>query len=165
MKQKTLNKMKKLIVLLGIAGLVFACGNQSNNASAEGPPPKSMVADEPVDDGKGIGEIKNVTLNDPLKADMVAKGKAIYEMKCAACHKLTDMRVVGPGWKGVTERRSPEWIMNMTTNVDVMLEKDPAARALLEECLVRMPNQNLSIGDARDVLEFMYANDGQAVAE
>jgi hypothetical protein len=44
-----------------------------------------------------------------------------------------------------------------------MLEQDPAAQAMLKECLVRMPNQNLTLGDARDVLEFMYANDGQAV--
>ncbi|MEZ4965773.1 MAG: hypothetical protein R2791_11060 [Saprospiraceae bacterium] len=44
-------------------------------------------------------------------------------MKCAACHKLDDMRVVGPGWKDVTKRRKPEWIMNMVTNVDVMLER------------------------------------------
>ncbi len=71
------------------------------------------------------------------------------------------MRVVGPGWKGLTERRKPEWIMNMITNVEIMLDKDPAAQALLEECLMRMPNQNVSIGDARDILEFMYSNDGK----
>lgn len=155
--------MKKLIVLIGAATMAFACGNQPE--SADTPPPKSMVAEERVDDGKGIGEVKNVTLNNPLNPDMVSRGKAIYEMKCAACHKLTDMRVVGPGWDGITERRKPEWIMNMTTNVEVMLAEDPVAQALLEECLVQMPNQNLSIGDARDVLEFMYENDGHEVGQ
>ena len=34
--------------------------------------------------------------------------------------------------------------MNMITNVDMMLEKDPEAQKLLEQCLVRMPNQNVS---------------------
>ena len=47
----------------------------------------------------------------------------------------------------------------MITNVEVMLDKDPAAQALLEECLTRMPNQNVSVGDARDILEFMYSID------
>ena len=94
---------------------------------------------------------------------MVANGQAIYDLKCSACHKLTDQRVVGPGFKGVTERRTPEWIMNMAMNADVMLEKDPTARELLKECLVRMPNQNLSKDDARSVLEFFYSNDGQTV--
>ena len=44
--------------------------------------------------------------------------------------------------------------MNMITNVDVMLEKDPEAQKLLQLCSTRMPNQNVSIGDARDILEF-----------
>lgn len=114
---------------------------------------------------KGIGEVKNVTLTDPVDEVMIKSGRAIYEMKCAACHKLTDQRVVGPGWAGVTNRRRPEWIMNMITNVDVMLEQDPAAQKLLEECLTRMPNQGVSIGDARDILEFMRLNDTEQVGK
>ena len=92
---------------------------------------------------------------------MIAAGKNTYELKCAACHKLSEQRVVAPGWAGITERRQPEWIMNMTLNVEVMLEEDAAARELLKECLVRMPNQNLTVGDSRDILEFMYSNDAQ----
>jgi cytochrome c len=158
--------MKKILLFIVLATFVGACGGSetSDAASSDSPKPKSMVADKPADDGKGIGEVKNVTLNNPLDPQMVEKGKAIYEMKCASCHKLSDKRVVGPGWDGITDRRKPEWIMNMTTNVEVMLEEDPVAREMLKECLVRMPNQNLSVGDARDVLEFMYKNDGVAVA-
>jgi hypothetical protein len=40
-----------------------------------------------------------------------------------------------------------------------MLEKDPEAQKMLEECLTRMPNQAVSIGDARGILEFMRQND------
>ena len=157
--------MKNIIAIFALIIFAVACGGNSGETTANGekPKPKSMIADEPKDDGKGIGEVKNVVLNNPLDAAMVENGKGIYELKCAACHKLTDQRVVGPGWAGITEKRKPEWIMNMTLNVDVMLEKDPAAQELLKECLVRMPNQNLSLGDGRDVLEFMYANDGQEV--
>jgi len=151
---------KHIALLLGLGILLSACGGNSNNSSASTPETERPAAAPAVSE-KGIGEIKSVTLNDPLKPDMVERGKAISDMKCAACHKLDEMRVVGPGWKGITERRKPEWIMNMITNVEVMLDKDPAAQALLEECLTRMPNQNVSIGDARDILEFMYANDGK----
>ena len=112
-----------------------------------------------IDKGLGVGEITNVKLNDPLDQAMVKRGEAIYEMKCAACHKLKGSRIVGPSWAGLTSIRKPEWIMNMVTNVEVMLDKDPTAQKLLEECLTRMPNQNVSIGDARDILEFMYQND------
>ena len=112
-------------------------------------------------EGKGIGGVNEVTLHTPLEQERIGRGKAIYEMKCQACHRLDDQRVVGPGWKDVTTRRKPEWIMNMITNVDVMLDKDPEAQKLLELCLMRMPNQNVSLGDARDVLEFMRQNDGE----
>lgn len=155
--------MKKYAVLLiGLSILLSACGgnsNQTTDSNAENSSNAAPAAS--AEEGKGIGEIKSVTLNNPLKPDMVERGKAIYDMKCAACHKLDDMRVVGPGWKGVTERRKPEWIMNMITNVEIMLDKDPEAQALLEECLTRMPNQNVSVGDARDILEFMLSNDGK----
>lgn len=108
-------------------------------------------------------EIKaaDVQLTTPLNAQWVAEGKSIYELKCQACHKLTNEKLVGPGWKGVTQKRKPEWIMNMITNVDMMLEKDPEAQKLLEECLVRMPNQNLTKDEARKVLEFMRSNDAE----
>lgn len=148
---------KHLALLLGLGIFLSACGGNSNQTTDQ----SSEKTPAPVVSEKGIGEIKSVTLNSPLKPDMVARGQAIYDMKCSACHKLDEMRVVGPGWKGVTERRKPEWIMNMITNVEIMLDKDPAAQALLEECLTRMPNQNVSVGDARDILEFMLSNDGK----
>jgi cytochrome c2 len=107
-------------------------------------------------------EIKpgEIQLTHPLNAQWVTEGKAIYDLKCQACHKLTNEKLVGPGWAGVTQRRKPEWIMNMITNVDMMLETNADAQKLLEECLVRMPNQNLTKEEARKVLEFQRNNDG-----
>lgn len=91
---------------------------------------------------------------------MAASGEKVYDVKCASCHKLTEEKLVGPGWKGVTTRRTPEWVMNFVTNTEEMLSKDPEAQAQLELCLVRMPNQNLSDDEARSVFEFQRKNDG-----
>ncbi len=160
--------MKKPIFLLALCFLLAACGGQSGDETAgSSTPPQSMIEEpEPsIAEGKGIGEVENVELTEPLDEDMIEMGEAIYQMKCAACHKLTDQRVVGPGWAGITNKRKPEWIMNMVTNVDVMLAEDPEAQKLLEECLTRMPNQNVSIGDARAILEFMRKNDVEKVGE
>jgi mono/diheme cytochrome c family protein len=156
--------MKHLNIVALLALAAFSCAPDKPKDLEQYPEQsstKSAVEEVISDPTKGLGAVKNVTLNTPLEQDRVKRGLAIYEMKCAACHKLTDQRVVGPGWKEVTKRRKPEWIMNMITNVDVMLEKDPEAQKLLELCLMRMPNQNMSIGDARDVLEFMRQNDGE----
>jgi hypothetical protein len=42
-----------------------------------------------------------------------------------------------------------------------MLDKDLAAQADMVVCLIRMPNQDLTDEQARDVLEFMRKNDGK----
>ncbi|THU30729.1 cytochrome c [Niastella caeni] len=146
-----------------IAGCLFfvACNNENSAPAGDG---KALATRETQNEQSEVhgSEIKSgeVELNTPLNQGWVANGKGIYEMKCQSCHKLTDERVVGPGWKGVTQRREPHWIMNMITNVDMMLEKDPEAQKLLEQCLVRMPNQNIAKEDARQILEFMRSNDG-----
>ncbi|MEX2234328.1 MAG: cytochrome c [Cyclobacteriaceae bacterium] len=155
--------MKKLFFILTLSALFISCAPDKpleNQEGTSGTNNKNPVAAN-ANPTKGIGEVKNVTLNTPLEQERIGRGKAIYEMKCQACHKLNDQRVVGPGWAGVTKRREPEWIMNMITNVDIMLDQDPEARKLLELCLMRMPNQNVSVGDARDVLEYMRQNDGE----
>jgi hypothetical protein len=157
--------MKKLFSLLIILTMLASCGNEKakDEKAEDGAYNDNEIAESPKkeNDGRGLGEVKEVTLKSPLEQDRIGRGLAIYEMKCQACHKLDDQRVVGPGWKNITTRRKPEWIMNMITNVDVMLDKDPEAQKLLELCLMRMPNQNVSIGDARDILEFMRQNDGE----
>lgn len=156
--------MKKLFSLLIALTMLAACSKEkpTETDSDDGYSDyETAEAPKEVDHGKGIGEIKEVTLNTPLEQERITRGKAIYEMKCQACHRLDDQRVVGPGWKDVTKRRKPEWIMNMITNVDAMLDQDPEAQKLLELCLTRMPNQNVSVGDSRDILEYMRQNDGE----
>lgn len=150
-------------LLVSITIFTISCGGGNGESESagtnDGPTAPSATTQNEV---HGT-EVKpgDVKLTSPLNAQWVTEGKGIYELKCQACHKLTDERLVGPGWKNVTKRREPHWILNMVTNVDMMLEKDPEAQKLLEQCLVRMPNQNLTLDQARHVLEFMRSNDGE----
>jgi mono/diheme cytochrome c family protein len=157
--------MRNLIFIIGLLFFFSSCSSDKPAQREEGTPEEQSSSEQDVPssiaEGKGIGEVKEVELTSPLDQERIARGKAVYEMKCQACHRLDAQRVVGPGWQGITSRRKPEWIMNMITNVEMMLEKDPEAQKLLEECLTRMPNQNVSVGDARDILEFMRQNDGE----
>ncbi len=121
---------------------------------------QALAKDKPETHGTEI-KPSEISLTNPLNTEWVAGGKSIYELKCQSCHRLDEVKLVGPGWKGVTKQRKPEWILNMITNVDMMLETDPEAQKLLELCMVRMPNQNLMIEDARKVLEFQRSNDGE----
>jgi len=121
---------------------------------------QELTKNQPETHGTELKE-NDIILTNPLNAEMVTGGRSIYDLKCMSCHRLTEERLVGPGWKNVSKRRQPLWIMNMIINVDMMLETDPEAQKLLEQCLVRMPNQNISKEDARKLLEFMRSNDGE----
>ena len=121
---------------------------------------QELTKNQPETHGEQLKE-SDIVVTNPLNTEWVTRGKNIYELKCQSCHRLTEEKLVGPGWKNVTKRRQPVWIMNMATNVDMMLETDAEAQKLLEQCMVRMPNQNLSKEDARKVVEFMRSNDGE----
>jgi cytochrome c551/c552 len=157
---------KLLIVTLAIASIsVIACNSSSDNKStSENTAAKTDTSSSTAGTGNektGVGKFQHVELTHPLDQKMIGTGKSVYDLKCASCHKLTDEKLVGPGWKEVTKRRAPEWIMNFVTNTEEMLEKNAVAKNLYEVCLVKMPNQNLSDDDARGVLEFMRNNDGE----
>jgi cytochrome c551/c552 len=92
---------------------------------------------------------------------MAEKGQAVFAAKCVACHKTTDQKIVGPGLKGVTERRTPEWIMNQITNPLEMEQKDPVGKALLEKHLTQMTFQNVTDDESRQILEFLRKNDAK----
>ena len=149
-----------MTIILAAASLVFFACNEGEKKDEKAVDVQELTKDQPEVHGKELKD-DDITVSNPLNAEWVSSGKSTYELKCQSCHRLTEEKLVGPGWKNVTKRRKPEWIMNMITNVDMMLEQDPEAQKLLELCLMRMPNQNMSIGDARDVLEYMRQNDGE----
>jgi mono/diheme cytochrome c family protein len=146
--------------------IIFICACNSNDKSSNENSKQTIIQMDTViisqgNISKGIGRFKEIKLTHPLDPAMAAKGETIYGAKCIACHKLTDEKFVGPGWKGVTDRRLPEWIMNFITNTQVMLDKDLVAQQDMVVCLVRMPSQDLSDEQARQILEFMRRNDNK----
>jgi mono/diheme cytochrome c family protein len=146
------------LILTFFTLLLLGCGGGANQRAEAPETDDSVLLKQEEVHGE---EVESVELSNPLDQAMVTKGEEIYDLKCSACHKLDGMRIVGPGWQGVTERRKPTWIINMITNVDMMLADDAEAQKMLEECLVRMPNQNVTSDDARALLEFMRKNDGE----
>ena len=160
--------MKKALVLLAFLSFIIACGGNKKTDSGSSTEPE--VTNTPTGTGgtdeydprrgEGKWNESNINLGASLDGAMATEGEKIFAVKCQSCHKLTDERLVGPGWHGVTNRRTPAWIMNFITNPDPMITKDPALQAQLELCLVRMPNQSLNDTEARALLELMRKNDG-----
>ena len=153
-----------LIVLAFTAFILSSCGGseekkekftyqtqqQSNN--------KSVATDTkstPIDmDNQGIGPIKDFSFDGDIDNTLAATGEGVFKAKCTACHK-PDQKFIGPSMKDIYERRNPTWVMNILLNPDEMLQKDPIAKALLEEYNgVLMINQNLTEDEARALAEY-----------
>ena len=152
-----MNLQIKLIVLLLLVGL-WSCGSGSEKAT-DSEPPQSMV-EEPADpyanweNNNGVGPISSLELPAEIDQAMAEEGKSIYETKCTLCHKL-DKKFIGPSPKGIYERRTAAWTMNMILNPEEMVQKDPIAKQLLIDYNGSpMANQNLTQEEARAVVEY-----------
>ena len=141
--------MKTWLVVLAIA--VIGCGGSGEKSASDGQTPPVEAA-KPVNP-KGYGRISEVKVG-PIDHAMVTKGQDVFDSKCNACHKL-DVRYVGPPLRKVTERRTPEWVMNMILDSEIMVEKDDTVKCLLQEYMLKMPNQHVDETDARNVLEYL----------
>ena len=170
--------MKRFKATLGaltcVAAFVFAagCGGNGNQEAVD--PPSSIKKEQPKTesatptsseeeippsqqitlDEKGVGQIKELTLPEEIDTEMAAAGAELFKTNCTACHKV-DKRFIGPSPKGILERRSPEWIMNMILDPQLMVEQDRCAKDLLVEFNgAAMANQNMTVEQARSILEY-----------
>jgi mono/diheme cytochrome c family protein len=63
----------------------------------------------------------------------IDKGKSLFNMNCAACHKL-NKRAVGPALAGVSQKYEKEWLYAWIKNSMAMVKSgDPQAVAIYEE--------------------------------
>lgn len=146
----------KVIILLTMTLVWFSCGDKKSEGTVAVPAKEEVkveAADADPMSNKGIGPISSVTMGE-IDADLAATGEVEFKAKCTACHKISK-RHIGPGLKGVTQRRSPEWIMNMILNPEEMVQNDPIAKQLLIDYNgAPMANQNLTEDEARAILEY-----------
>ena len=145
------------IILCSIIFLSNCSGTKKDNSESSAENSATEAEKEQVNDqqerNQGIGPIKDLYLA-PVDNALAEEGKVIFEQLCVACHKANE-RFIGPPMTGVTNRREPEWIMNMIINPQEMLENDPIAIELLAEFNgVPMVGQNISEENARKLLEY-----------
>lgn len=145
-------KIKTVILLISI--VTFAgCGGGSEQKNPATSRISQTTNDKDPMSNIGIGPVKELILGE-LNPAMAAEGEEIYKKMCSACHKPTE-KFIGPAPKGILDRRSPEWVMNMILNPEEMVKSDPIAKQLLVEAnLAPMANQHLTEDQARKVLEY-----------
>jgi cytochrome c oxidase subunit 4 len=113
-----------------------------------------VVDEVPFEIRHGYGPIKEVIDVGPLDTARALRGKEIFEMKCATCHKL-DERYTGPPLRGVTNYRSATFIMNQVLDPAQNVSKHPDMQAMLRTYFTIMTNQNVTPEQARTLVEYL----------
>ncbi len=153
---------KLLTIGVSVALLFFtSCGGSSDQGSKETGKSSNTESNTPKKEAVsdiGIGPVSHVEIGDEIDEQLAMQGKEVFEAKCTACHQF-DERYVGPPLAGITEKQSPEWIMNMILNPEEMTKKDPVAKALLAEYMTQMTMQDVSEEEARALLEYFRQYD------
>jgi mono/diheme cytochrome c family protein len=146
----------KLITLLSILSLSFliACGGGEKKAEQEAAKPANPNGLTDFEMEHGIGPVKEELQLGAIDPAKVAAGEKTFKALCAPCHKL-DKRLVGPAQRYTADRRSPEFILNMIMNPDEMTKRHPTGKKLLAEYLAPMSNQNLTLDQAKEVLDYL----------
>ncbi|MGO1245501.1 MAG: c-type cytochrome [Sphingobacterium sp.] len=160
--------MKRLNILLfvGLLTTAIACNNNPKTNSSETPPeakvdqPKEMVVHDYLKEGnKGIGPIRSFT--QPQFQQRVADdGNKLFIVKCTMCHEHGEDKL-GPALKGVTKKRTPEWILNLMLNTQEMFDKDPDALALKDDFESMMVSVGLNEQEAKSILEYLRQEDAK----
>ncbi|MCI0472258.1 MAG: cytochrome c [Ignavibacteria bacterium] len=125
-------RLFNIIVLLLVAIFFFSCSEKED---------------------RGVGPVKELKLGE-IDRNMVQEGEDLFRKKCSTCHRI-DRKLIGSALKGITERRTPEWIMNMILNPDGMINENKAAKELFESYKVRMAPESVSEQEARKILEYL----------
>ena len=137
------------MIRLLIATLIVcaACNKGSAPAPAAAPPAPSATPDPVAEAAPAKTEITIPKFTISQAPADVEQGKAFFASKgCIGCHKVGGGKLVGPDLKGVTARRSQEWIEKMILRPDVMTKEDDTARQLFATHLIQMTNQNVDPG-------------------
>ena|SRR5438552_2500949 len=94
-----------------------------------------------------------------LRAQASAElGKTLFMRRsCSGCHAIgKGGHMAGPDLKGVTQRRSPEWLKSWLKSPDTMVMSDSTAKALFKEYhQVKMPNLKLSDEEVAALIAYM----------
>lgn len=146
------NRIFRLVTILLLAAIMSACSGRTGEQAEKEAHGIVSQTDDPMKN-KGVGSVTHVELGE-LDPVLAGEGKQIFDRMCTACHK-SDEKFIGPAPKGIFDRRSPEWIMNMILSPEKMVQQDPVAKKLLVEYnLAPMANQNLTEDQARKILEY-----------
>ncbi len=145
------------LVLLLLIATVLPLGG-CGGGSAKDQSATTLPETSPLDAGPRAGD-------SPVAAALATKGEALFKTKgCTACHAY-GKRLTGPDLRGVTRRRTAQWMESQILHPEKMIKEDPISRGLFAEYNLQMANQGLVPDEAKSVIEYFKKLDEESEAK
>ena len=96
----------------------------------------------------------------------IAKGKELFSGNCASCHGVGDKAVVGPGLKGVHDRRNEAWLLKWIKNSSAVIASGDAYAVALYNQYGKAQMQSfpdLKDDDIKNILGYIKAEGEKVV--
>lgn len=90
-------------------------------------------------------------------------GKKVFQVNCAACHKL-EKKLIGPALGNISDKRTMPWLKSFIKDSQAMIKAgDPDAVAVYEEHqkVLMLPFPQLSDKDIEDVIHYTTLGDDE----
>jgi cytochrome c551/c552 len=93
-------------------------------------------------------------------------GETLFKANCASCHSSGENKVIGPGLKGIHERRDIDWLIKWTKNSQALIKAgdEYAVKIFNEYNKVVMPPQNLTDEEIIAIYDYVKAEGEKAAA-
>ncbi len=87
-------------------------------------------------------------------------GKELFDKQCASCHTIGGGDTGGPDLKGVTSKRTHEWLETVIIEPDKLTAaKDPVQIELVKKYGYEMPNLGIGHDDALKIITYLAGAD------
>lgn len=140
--------MNRSILFAGSLVLLLAAAGCGGGAKSDQPSGGGATATSPYDVGPRAGDF-------PVEPALASQGEGLFKTKgCTACHAY-GKRMTGPDLRGVTQRRTADWMEHQILHPEVMTHEDPISKQLLATYMVQMSNQGLKPDEAKAVVEYL----------
>ena len=130
------------VVVLAALAVLAVCARQ-----------QAATGDRDQSSDKGIGPVRELKLG-PVDASLAARGKGLFDDRCAACHGL-DKAIAGPALGPILKQKTPEFVMNMMLNTAEMEAKNADIKKQAEKFGLSMPAPAVTEDQARAILEYL----------
>lgn len=93
-------------------------------------------------------------------------GEALFKANCTQCHSAGDNKVIGPGLKGIDQRKDEEWLIKWIKNSQALIKSgdEYAVKIFNDYGKVVMPSQNVNDAEIKAILAYIKAEEKKAPA-